>query len=74
MAFFSKIADWIAKNRGLFFGMVIGLVIAILFLTIGFFPTLLIMICVGIGAFLGSRKDIRDALSAWFTGLFNRKD
>ncbi|MGI6152410.1 MAG: DUF2273 domain-containing protein [Christensenellaceae bacterium] len=69
-----KLLNWITENRGLFWGIVIGLAVAILFLTIGFFPTLLIALCVGVGAFLGSRPDIRERLSGWFLGLFEKKE
>lgn len=66
--------EWVGNNKGLFFGLVIGLAVAILFLTIGFWATLLIAICVGVGAFLGSRPDIRERIAKWFTGLFEKKN
>ncbi|MEA4853594.1 MAG: DUF2273 domain-containing protein [Christensenella sp.] len=69
-----KFLGWLENNKGLFWGIVIGLVVAILFLTIGFWATLLIAICVGVGAFLGSRPDIRAAISDWFFNLFQKKD
>jgi len=64
---------WYSLNKGLFWGMAIGLLISILFLTIGFWATLLIMICVGIGAFLGAHKKVRDGIVAYIEGLFARK-
>ena len=71
--FFEAFSAWYASNRGLFWGVVIGLAIAILFLAIGFWATLLIIICVGIGALLGTRPDIRAAIFAFFTNLFTRR-
>ncbi|MEG0252102.1 MAG: DUF2273 domain-containing protein [Christensenellaceae bacterium] len=68
-----KFFEWVKENKGLFFGIVIGLCIAILFLTIGFWQTLLIAICVGIGAFLGLHPEVRHAIGAWFAGLFSGK-
>ncbi|MEA5004595.1 MAG: DUF2273 domain-containing protein [Christensenella sp.] len=69
-----KFLEWLNENKGLFWGIVIGLAVAILFLTIGFWATLLIAICVGIGAFLGSRPDIRALIGEWFLNLFNKKN
>ncbi len=44
-----KFFEWYSENSGLFWGIVIGLLVAILFLTIGFWATLLIALCVGVG-------------------------
>lgn len=71
--FMNKFSNWYAEHTGLFWGIVIGLAIAILFLTIGFWATLLIAICVGVGALLGSRPDLRMAIGNFFTNLFTRK-
>jgi uncharacterized membrane protein len=65
---------WYPENRGLFWGIVAGLIVAVLFLTIGFGSTLLIIVCVGIGALLGSRPDIRAAIAAFFKTLLTRRD
>lgn len=69
-----KFFDWYDANKGLFWGILIGLIIAVLFLTIGFWRTLLIVVCVGIGAFLGSRPDIRESISDFFLGIFKKDD
>ena len=66
--------EWVQHNKGLFWGMVIGFAIAILFLTIGFWPTLLIALCVGVGAFLGVRSDVRETIVAFFASLFTRRN
>lgn len=68
-----KFLEWYSENSGLFWGIVIGLLVAILFLTIGFWATLLIAICVGVGAFLGLRTDVRLMIREWFLGLFTKK-
>ena len=65
---------WIVENKGLFTGICIGLAVAILFLTIGFWATLLILVCVGIGAFLGVRVDVRDNIGEKLASLFKKKD
>ena len=64
--------SWIRENKGLFTGMCIGLLVAILFLTIGFWATLLIFVCVGVGAYLGSHPETREKISEWFTSLFKK--
>lgn len=69
-----KFLEWYGENSGLFWGIAIGLLVAILFLTIGFWATILIALCVGIGAFLGSRPDIRTLIGNWFTGLFTKRN
>ncbi|MEG0381620.1 MAG: DUF2273 domain-containing protein [Christensenella sp.] len=69
-----KFFEWYDENRGLFWGIIVGLAIAILFLTIGFWATFLIGLCVGIGAFLGSRPDVRALIRDWFVGLFTKKN
>lgn len=61
--------DWISLNKGTFVGLVIGLAIAILFLTIGFWQTVLIAACTGVGAFLGGRADARAAIGHFFRDM-----
>lgn len=62
--------DWIQENKGLFTGLVIGLAIAILFLTIGFWQTVLLAVCAGIGAYLGGHPEVRAAIPEFFKRLF----
>ena len=69
-----KFLEWLENNKGLFWGSVIGLAVAILFLTIGFWATLLIALCMGIGALLGSRPDIRERIGDWFFSLFRKRN
>lgn len=49
----------LSGNRGKITGSAIGLLIAILFLTLGFFRTLLIVICVSLGYYIGKQVDDR---------------
>lgn len=55
-----QLKAFLRKYAGRLTGAGIGLVIAILFLTLGFWGTLLIAICVGIGFFLGMFRDSRE--------------
>jgi len=66
-------AKWISENKGLFIGMCIGLVVAILFLTIGFWATLLIAACIGVGAFFGANPALREKVAEKFLSLFHKK-
>lgn len=49
----SNFVEYIKKNKGLVIGMSIGLAVGILILTINFWRTLLLAICIGIGALFG---------------------
>lgn len=63
---FSGIILWINNNKRKFFGGLIGLIVSILILTIGFFRTLFIFLCVTVGCILGSlsltKHDIKGLL------------
>ncbi len=61
--------QFIDKNKGWLFGAAAGALVAILMLIIGFFPTLLILICATIGGLISAIKPIRDALTSWIKGL-----
>ena len=55
---------FIKTHKGTIIGISLGLIVGILMLTIGFFATLLIAICVGIGAFFGSNNKYKKKLFA----------
>lgn len=57
---FSHMKEFMRKYFGRLIGSGAGLVVAVLFLSIGFFRTLLILICVGIGFFIGLFKDSKE--------------
>ena len=44
-------------HRGKFVGTLLGLLFAVLVLVIGFFPTVFLMLCSGIGFLIGARID-----------------
>lgn len=56
MIFFFK------AHKGIIIGMSIGLVVGVLFLCIGFFRTLFLAICVGLGAFFGTNNKFKKRL------------
>lgn len=65
--------NWIRENKGLFIGICVGLTVAILFLALGFWPTLLIAACVGAGAFLGTHPQMFHIISNWIALLFHKE-
>ena len=52
-------SSFVKKHKGLIVGIGLGLLIGILILAVGFFGTLLLALCAGIGAFFGSRNKYR---------------
>lgn len=56
------------------FGALMGLLIAVLFLTIGVGKTLLVALCCLIGAFIGGVKDKREFMSSIAWRLRRRND
>ena len=55
---------FVKAHKGVIIGISLGLLVGILMLTIGFFATLLIAICAGIGAFFGSNNKFKKKLFA----------
>jgi len=55
---------FIKTHKGAIIGIFLGLVAGVLMLTIGFFATLFLSICVGIGAFFGSNNKYKKKLFA----------
>ena len=64
--------EWAAANKGVLIGAGIGLILAVMMLVFGFFPTLLIAFFVGEGAALGAMPQVRAALKLWASGLIER--
>lgn len=64
--------EWAAANKGVIIGALIGLILAVMMLAFGFFPTLLIAFFVGVGAALGAMPKVREALKLWASGLIEK--
>jgi uncharacterized membrane protein len=54
--------EFIKTHRGQIIGIGLGMLVGVLILTIGFFRTLFLAICVGIGAFFGTKNKFRSKL------------
>jgi uncharacterized membrane protein len=52
--------EFLRKNCGRLIGSGVGFIIAILFLSLGFFRTLLILLCIGVGFFIGLFMDSKE--------------
>ncbi|MFW6237811.1 MAG: DUF2273 domain-containing protein [Halanaerobiales bacterium] len=53
----NRVLKYISENRGRFTGGLLGLILALLFLSIGLVKTLIILVCTACGYFLGFRWD-----------------
>lgn len=54
--------EFIKTHRGQVIGILLGFLVGVLILTIGFFKTIFLSICVGIGAFFGTKNKFRSKL------------
>lgn len=68
---FNELIKWVKANMGKTIGGIAGLVIAILVLTIGFFRTLFIIICVGLGIYIGSVNNKAERFQELIEKLFS---
>lgn len=55
-------AAYVKKRKGAIAGIGLGLLVGVLMLTIGFFKTLFLAICIGIGAFFGTNNRFKKKL------------
>lgn len=58
----SRLIQMLGNNKGKTVGTIIGFIIAIFILTIGFFKTLFIVICTGLGYYIGKKSDSQENL------------
>ncbi|EOD01731.1 DUF2273 domain-containing protein [Caldisalinibacter kiritimatiensis] len=55
-----RLLDIFEKHQGKILGSLFGLIVAIVFLTVGFFKTIFILILVAIGYYFGKKIDNRE--------------
>lgn len=68
------IAAAVKAHLGPLAGGLAGLVVAILFLTLGFWRTLLILLCVGVGVFVGGgTKRVQQVMLLLYNKLIKKK-
>ena len=68
-----KMFDYLMPYRGRLAGLLIGVIIASLFLTIDVGPTLFILVCAAIGYIIGKWKDGKLDTASWFQFFTNKR-
>ncbi len=68
---FNELIRWIESNKGKAIGGIVGFIVAILVLTIGFFKTLFIIICIGLGIYIGSVNNKAEKIQRLIERLFS---
>ncbi len=66
--------DWINKNPGTAVGIIIGLILGIMLFTLGIFKTLLLLLFMLIGYWLGRSKDKNVSLLDQVSKIFKSDD
>lgn len=69
---FSEILQYLLDNhRGKLLGLVLGLVISLLIISFGFWKSILVILCVIAGFFLGKRFDEGGGPGDWWERYFH---
>ncbi|MGR6836402.1 DUF2273 domain-containing protein [Syntrophomonas erecta] len=58
------------ENRGKAIGILLGLIASILVISYGFWKTLFIMFCIGVGYFIGKQLDEKKSFDNWLKEMF----
>ncbi len=64
----------LGEHRGKTIGILLGLLVSILFIFVGFFKTIFIIICIGLGYFIGKKLDENKNFEMWLKHFFKDKD
>lgn len=70
----SEFWNYVKNHAGVFIGTGIGILIAILLLTVGFWPVILILVLGAIGAIIGGIPAVRRAFGSLFSNLFRNRN
>ena len=66
--------QFVKKNISTIVGAASGLILGILFLSIGFFQTLLLIVFSVAGGCIGAFPAVRQVIGSWFKNLFDNKN
>lgn len=67
----NKLIEYIlTEHRGKVIGVTLGLVVSILFVTLGFWRTVFVVLCILFGYLIGKKVDEQMDLEAWIKNLF----
>jgi len=64
--------DFIIKHKGAFAGGLIGMVVAVLMLLLGFWKTVLVFLFIGIGVLVGMSMDGRNIVKDYIEKIKNK--
>ena len=67
------LSELLVKHRGKTTGVGLGLIASILLVSFGFWKTLLIVLCIGLGYLLGKSIDDDKNIEVWLKKLFKEK-
>ncbi len=67
------LSELLVKHRGKTIGIALGLTASILFVSFGFWKTIFIIICIGVGYLLGKSIDDEKDIELWLKKLFKDK-
>jgi uncharacterized membrane protein len=73
MGFFQVISQWAGENPGKTAGALIGFILGILLFALGLLKTLLILLMVLAGFFIGKSRDDNRSIIDQIKGLFKRE-
>ncbi|MGI6469033.1 MAG: DUF2273 domain-containing protein [Syntrophomonadaceae bacterium] len=69
-----SLINWLwQEHRGKTVGVILGLVASILFVTLGFWRTIFIIICLSIGYYIGKRVDEHHSFNNWLETFKNQR-
>lgn len=69
----SILLDLWENHRARMIGLIIGLIVGILFLTLGFFKTVFLLFCIGLGFFIGDKIDNQEDLFKLIEKIWPKK-
>lgn len=72
-SFFEYVADQARKHRGKTIGILLGLLVALLWISLGFWKMLFIAVCILIGYFVGKRFDNGGSLGDLWRRMFEKR-
>ncbi len=67
------LSELLVRHRGKTIGVGLGLIASILLVSFGFWKTLLIFLCIGLGYLLGKSIDDQQDIELWLKQLFKDK-
>jgi uncharacterized membrane protein len=73
-SFLQFIKDWINRNPGTAIGIAIGLILGILLFTMGIFRTLLLLLFMAFGYWLGRNKNKNTSILEMISKFFKHDD